>query len=297
MIRFGAMGLLATLVAFSTGCVSLDKYQALERANRVLQEDLSRANADLTDARAMLQQKDTIIGGLENQLATEKARGNSLSAENASLRDALKRAQDIMEASVGRGVGDVTIVRNALPEPLTNELTRLAEQYPDILEFDPRTGTVRWKSDLLFPLGSDALSNASEVREALRKFAEIVASDKAAGFDVVVVGHTCTTRIARPETLAEHKTNWHLSTHRAIAIMNLLTELNVMASRVGVMGYGEFRPIAENTTEQGKARNRRVDIYLVPQGSVQSFGGGVFGSTDEGLAFVKPSEVPGSATR
>jgi chemotaxis protein MotB len=298
MIRFGAIGLVGLLAAFSTGCVSLDKYQALERANRVLQEDLSRANADLTDSRAMLQQKDTIIGGLENQLATEKSRGNSLSAENASLRDALKRAQDILEANAARGVGGpITIVRNALPEPLSNELTRLAEAYPGILEFDPRTGSVRWKSDLLFPLGSDSLSNASEVQEALRKFAEIVASDKAAGFDVVVVGHTCTTRIGRPETLREHKTNWHLSAHRAIAVMNMLTELQVASDRVGVMGYGEFRPIAENTTEQGMSRNRRVDIYLVPQGSVSAFGGGVYGSAAEGFAFVKPHEVPADAAR
>src|SRR5690606_7149529 len=111
------------------------------------------------------------------------------------------------------------------------------------------------------------------------------------GFDVVVVGHTCDTRIAREETRREHKTNWHLSTHRAIAVMNMLAEHQVALDRIGVMGYGEQRPIASNSTPEGKQKNRRVEIYLVPKGSVQSVSQGVYKSESEGLVYVMPSEL------
>lgn len=291
MTRLGVLGVLAlVLSAGNAGCY-LDQLQAEQRANRLLQEDLARTKADLQDAEAMNRQKDTVIDGLNKQLAAKDQTVASLTAENASLREALKKAQDILEAQAGKNVGGpITIVKNALPEPLSNALAELAKEYPDLLEFDPKTGVVRWKSDLLFPLGSDRLAEAGQIQEALAKFAQIV-NEKAAGFDVVVVGHTCTTPIRKAATLAEHKTNWHLSAHRAIAVMNMLGQLDVAMSRMGVMGYGEYRPIADNTSESGKAKNRRVEIYLVPQGSIQSMGGGVY-KTGEGAPFVKPVDVP-----
>jgi len=177
---------------------------------------------------------------------------------------------------------------------LNDALSKLAQEYPEALEFDPKTGVVRWKADLLFPLGSDQLSDSSAITEPLRKFAEIVNSEKANGFDVVVVGHTCNTPIKKAGTLAEHRTNWHLSAHRSIAVMNMLGEQRVAMTRMGIMGYGEFRPIADNTTKEGKAKNRRVEIYLVPKESVQGVGMGVFQQKDKGLAYVKPTELPPS---
>jgi chemotaxis protein MotB len=295
MTRLGVLGVLAgafTLCAGNVGCY-LDQLQAEQRNNRVLQEDLARTKADLQDAEGMNKQKDTVIDGLNKQLVAKDETVGSLTAENAGLRDALKKAQDILEAQAGRPGSTTMIIKgSALPEPLNAKLEDFAKKYPDILEYDPKTGMVRWKSDLLFPLGSDKLAEAGQIQEALKKFAEIVNSPEANGFDVIVVGYTCTTPIKKAATLAEHKTNWHLSCHRAIAVMNMLAQDDVAMTRMGVMGYGEYRPIADNSTEAGKAKNRRVEIYLVPQGSIQSMGGGV-AKTAEGAAFVRPSELPG----
>src|SRR4029434_1693274 len=176
-----------------------------QRANRVLQEDLSRAKSDLQDAEAMNRQKDTQLDSLQKQLMAKDETVGSLTAENSNLRDALKKAQDILEAMGKAPVGNLTIVKNALPQPLNDALSKLAQEYPDVLEFDPKTGVVRWKADLLFPRGSDQLSDSSAITEPLRKFAEIVNSEKANGFDVVVVGHTCNTPIKKAGTLAEHR--------------------------------------------------------------------------------------------
>src|SRR5262245_13985764 len=134
MNRFWMMGGLAmVLSAGNVGCY-LDQLQAEQRANRVLQEDLARSKADLQDAEAMNKQKDTTIDGLRKQLATSSEALNNASAENQTLREALKKAQDILEAQAGKGIGEVHIVRGpVLPQPLHQALQDLAKEYPNLL--------------------------------------------------------------------------------------------------------------------------------------------------------------------
>ena len=80
--------------------------------------------------------------------------------------------------------------------------------------------------------------------------------------DVVVEGHTDDVPLHRAGY-----TNWNLSTDRAVAVLRLLVdELELPPARLGATGYGEFRPVAENTTPAGRARNRRVDILIVAEG-------------------------------
>ena len=59
--------------------------------------------------------------------------------------------------------------------------------------------------------------------------------------------------------------NWELSTARALAAVHFLTERAGMdARRVGAVGYGEFRPVADNATAEGRAKNRRIAIVILP---------------------------------
>ena len=58
--------------------------------------------------------------------------------------------------------------------------------------------------------------------------------------------------------------NWELSTARATAAVRFLTEnAGVDPRRLGAVGYGEFRPVADNTTPEGRARNRRIAITIL----------------------------------
>ena len=161
-------------------------------------------------------------------------------------------------------------LRPALPEPLHKELKALAEQYPDVISYDEKKGAVRWKADLLFPSGKDELLTSGAALDALKQFAGIV-NEKAAGFDVIVVGHTDTDPIKY--SAPKFKTNWDLSTWRAIAVMQLLAQQKVAMARMGVMGYGEYRPIADNGTPEGKTKNRRVEIVVLPAAESSSFPG------------------------
>jgi chemotaxis protein MotB len=279
------------LLVAGTGCY-YGKWMDSDRALRATQEDLSRAKTDLLDCQHMNEQKNTQIQALQQQLETTQQSLASLNAENQGLRSALDEALGTAKELAGKQVGSTMIINRQLPAAVETALDDFVRKYPNLVE---RVGnSIRWKSDLLFPLGSDQMSVSREVQNALREFAAIIKSPDARGLELVIVGHTDTTRIVKPETLREHKTNWHLSTHRAIAVMRILSSLGIAESRMGVMGYGELRPIADNSTTEGKARNRRVEIYLVPKGAITGTGSTGVYENDEAGTFVKPSELEGA---
>lgn len=281
------------VMALGSGCTSLDKYQALERSHRLLQEKLAEVQDDLQNAELQNQQLNTQIVALKDQVATKDQSINSLQAENEGLRNSLARAEEIMKKYAGT-MGNTTIINpGPLPAAVANAIEELAKKFPGILEFDRKTGAVRWKADLLFPLGSDEMTTSPEVLEALEQFVQILGMPEAAGLDVIVVGHTCNTPIRKAETLARFKDNWYLSAGRAIRIMQLIASKGVEYGRLGVMGYGEHRPIADNATTDGKAKNRRVEVYLVPKNAVQSVSStaGLYEVQDSNLNFAKAGDI------
>ncbi len=294
MIRFTMTLMALAMLVAGSGCY-YDEWRNAQAALRRQTEAREQAQLELLDAQQMNKQKDTQIEALQNQLETKDRNITNLEAQVQGLKQALDQAHGIATAMAEKQIGGLTIINRQLPPEVDTALNKLMEQYPDLLE---KIGnSIRWKSDLLFPLGSDQMTASDRVQEALRKFAEIVKSPAAQDLELIIVGHTDTTRIAKPETLKEHKTNWHLSAHRAIAIMRLLSNLGVAEMRMGVMGYGELRPIADNSSEQGKSRNRRVEIYLVPKGSITGTGSAGVYNSDQAGPFVKPAEVGGTAPR
>ncbi|HEX7928024.1 MAG TPA: OmpA family protein [bacterium] len=77
---------------------------------------------------------------------------------------------------------------------------------------------------------------------------------------VRVEGHTDNV----PLSGGTFRSNWNLSAARAANIADFMVrEGNVTPQRVSAIGYGEFRPIASNSTDAGRARNRRVEIILL----------------------------------
>jgi chemotaxis protein MotB len=77
-------------------------------------------------------------------------------------------------------------------------------------------------------------------------------------YEVEVEGHTD----SLPIHTVEFPSNWHLSAARAVAVARRLQELGVAPERLGATGYGEYRPLADNATAEGRARNRRVEIFI-----------------------------------
>jgi len=75
---------------------------------------------------------------------------------------------------------------------------------------------------------------------------------------VTVEGHTDTT----PINTVEFPSNWELSTMRAVNVIRYLHNRGVAIDRLSAVGFGEFRPIADNGTEEGRRKNRRIEIVF-----------------------------------
>ena len=76
--------------------------------------------------------------------------------------------------------------------------------------------------------------------------------------DVRVEGHTDN----RPISNSRFRSNWELSTARAMVVLRKLASEGVPAERLSAAGYGEFRPVASNAAEDGRKQNRRVDLVV-----------------------------------
>lgn len=255
------------IVSTISGCASLNDQRRLKAQNRMVIAQGEAKASDLMDARIANDSLRTKVTSLENELSTKNDLIANLKSENEVLDEMRKMAMGHLEtAAQNQGLGNITISGPRLPAPLDNALKAFASQYPTMVDYDTAYGTIKWKSDLLFALGSNIVKETS--KEVLRNFTEVIKSKAGRDFEVLVVGHTDNRPIVRPETKRNHPTNWHLSTHRAISVSSILRKFGYEPDRIGVMGYGEHRPAANNASELGASQNRRVDIYLIPRGSI-----------------------------
>jgi len=257
--RYAALAALgAALTGSLTGCVSNEKYQAQKLAHDALVEQLADAQRDASTARAE-------ADAYKNQLTMLGSNGNSkdamlvnLQQQNGDLQRQLEELNRQYESAVNKvGTGQV------LPPALTNVLEQFAQQYPDLVDFDATKGIVKFKSDLTFAPGSAQVT--PQAKQAIARFAQILNSPSASGYELMVAGHTDDTKVVSQATIAAgHKDNWYLSAHRAISVGAELQRSNVNPARLAVTGYADQHPIAGNTSEGGKAQNRRVEVIILP---------------------------------
>jgi chemotaxis protein MotB len=109
--------------------------------------------------------------------------------------------------------------------------------------------------ELLYKSGSAKLGNSG--KEALGTLASVL--NDYPKLKVIVVGNTDTVRV---KGVAD---NWSLSTERANGVVRILAkDYSVDPSRLTAAGKGKFNPVADNTSAEGRAKNRRTDIILNP---------------------------------
>lgn len=136
-----------------------------------------------------------------------------------------------------------------------------------LLGFSPDELTVTMRDGKVYVSLSDKLLFKSgdanvEVKgkEALKKLAEVL--NKNNDVSIAIEGHTDNV----PIKTSQYKDNWDLSAARATNVVRLLTdEYKMDAKRLTAAGKGEFSPVADNSTTEGKAKNRRTEIVLSPK--------------------------------
>ncbi|MFH1457607.1 MAG: flagellar motor protein MotB [Candidatus Omnitrophota bacterium] len=113
--------------------------------------------------------------------------------------------------------------------------------------------------DLLFDSGKDKIR--LEAYSVLDKIATVL-QENLASYNVGIEGHTDN----QPIKFSGWKSNWELSAHRALSVLNHLEkEKGIYGFRLSAIGYGEYHPVASNDTVQGCQLNRRVEIIVSPK--------------------------------
>lgn len=106
----------------------------------------------------------------------------------------------------------------------------------------------------------------SDALLAIGAIATILKEEKYSGYDIQIEGHTDNLDINN----TQFPNNWILSSYRAYAVLEeLLDEYGFDPEQVAATGYGEFRPIADNSTAEGRALNRRVEIKVLLEADEQ----------------------------
>ncbi|MCB9891234.1 MAG: OmpA family protein [Planctomycetes bacterium] len=223
------------------GCVTSERY------DRVAAE-LAQANSILENMRSAQADLDKENASLRDELIAARAEGTEASAiarEAALQKKAFEEELEKLRAALRSGI------QNSSDPSLSGvELLR---------GIDGSSG-VRIAGSLLFDLGKTELS-----QEGKNLLVNLASQVRSRGLALKVVGHTDTTRFAKPETIAAYPFgNLQLSVMRAIVVADQLIKAGgISPDRISVAGYGEYKPIESNATDAGKARNRRVEIFFV----------------------------------
>lgn len=242
------------MVLATAGCgVSQLKYEDLQAQNRIQQSRIDELESALGQCNASLLQKQQQLDAISGRSgADSEASSATIAALEADLQAKKELIARLQSQLLEGGV--------PLPAELNATLQEFAKNN-DMIDFDEATGSLKFKSDLLFDSGSDVVRAAAVA--SLKTLSGIMNSPDAKQFDLVVVGHTDDQPIRR--VAQAHPTNWHLSAHRAISVLNALTQDGIAQDRIAVKGYGEFRPVEPNKPNKGgNPVNRRVEIFIVP---------------------------------
>lgn len=245
-------------------CVPKAKYDALQtRLNDVSMHADEKENE--------LRKAEAEIGRLEGELSARKqdvtdlqALYKELETEDRTLRD--KNAvllQEIDKLKAVQVVQEKVIhqIDSTWKQIETDLKDQIASKDVLIEEMEGKL-KVTFVDKILFDSGSVRIN--SRGKEALGKLAESLAKDEK--HRVVVEGHTDNVQIG-PVLGKRFPSNWELSTARAAAVVRFLLESgnDLDPERFTASGFASFHPVSDNDSEQGRGKNRRIEILLVPE--------------------------------
>ncbi len=221
------------IVLYAMSSLDVKKFQELSAAFSVAFEN----GVGVLDSSALIDN-----GEQPDKQTRERPKSPDDSRQNAaSLQELKKREQEDLE-KLKKQI-DQYIKANGLTTQLETKLNQSQL-------------TITISDNALFPSGS------AEVKPESKSLAQSIASMLVnyPGYEIVVSGHTDNEPIAT----AEFKSNWDLSSARAIRFMDiLLANKKLDPRRFSAIGYGEYRPVASNDTPEGRSKNRRVEVSII----------------------------------
>ena len=249
-LAIAAVSLIAIGVGVWLWMAFHQKTQTLDRISRELDSFRAAAIRSQTEA-AELANKLTASLSTASELKDKLARSVSsvtelrekLSSNQSRIADLEKEKETVVQTHKG----------------LEEEMRAALESKDVTISQLQGKLTVNILDRILFDSGEAVLQSAGEA--VLLKIAAIL--EQHPTLNIHVIGHTDNVPI-RASSRSRFTSNWELSTARALAAVRFLTEkAGVDPRRLGAVGYGEFRPIADNSTAEGRGKNRRIAITIL----------------------------------
>jgi chemotaxis protein MotB len=253
------------------------RYDALATENRELKSRLDKLTQNLGEVTA----EKTRLSEAVVKLGTERQElvQDLKSSQNESLQRVSELRQKIVDleghnerlrleiagmkqevARVQKAKEEEVLTTSKTYEQLLEKMkNEISQGQVTISELKGKL-TVNMVDAILFDSGKAEVKGSGMA--VLKKVVEILQTvkDKA----IRIEGHTDNVPI-HGQLTARYPTNWELSAARAINVTRYLQEQGIDPLVLAAVAYGEYRPVAANDTEEGKARNRRIEIILVPK--------------------------------
>ena len=250
-----------------TSCVTKKKFMQAEMAATISKDSLQGLLTDCRNTNAQMSAQ------IKNLLRDTTKMGNSI-RQYQSMLNVNMTEQEKLNALLNqkknelnereRTINELQQMINAQNEKVRKLLSSVKDA---LLGFSSDELTVREKdgkvyvamSDkLLFQSGSARLDKRGE--EALGKLAEVL--NKQTDIDVFIEGHTDN----KPINTVQFKDNWDLSVIRATSVVRILIKnYNVNPLQIQPSGRGEYMPVDDNETAEGRSKNRRTEIIMAPK--------------------------------
>jgi len=276
MNRIKSIAVIIAGLALLTGCVSSKKYDeslhnsmTLQNAKADLEEKLMETEKKLTTEKAARAALETEIAGLEMDKQDLQGQNASLFGLNEELNRKLaelmrERLQAIKEKD--QSITELTKEKKRAIEELRKTYDNLVSELNEEIEKGEIEVsqlkdklTLSMVEKILFDSGSAEIKKNG--RAVLQRVAEILM--KVRDKQIRIEGHTDNVPIG-PFLAAQFPTNWELSTARSTTVVRFLQDQGVEPSYLSAAGYSEYRPVDSNETDEGKAKNRRIEIVLIP---------------------------------
>ena len=267
--------ILFALVALTmTSCVSKKKYQEAVEAKNALQTKYDGLQTQYNDQSLSLRECETNNKNYEQMLKAAQGAMADLKTNNAALQNSLASSVSTSGANISKLVDEINASNkyikqlveaksksDSLSIALTNKLTRsLSKEELKDVDVQVLKGVVyiSLNDNMLYKSGSYAISD--KAGETLAKIAKIITDYS--DYEVLIEGNTDNVPISKENI----RNNWDLSCLRASSVVQeLQNRYGVNPSRMTAGGRGEYNPLVENTTAQGRLRNRRTQIIITPK--------------------------------
>jgi flagellar motor protein MotB len=252
------------LTVILTGCVSQQSFQSvvqqLERERQ--QNEQLRKEIDQLEADAVKPNEDSGRLAAENQSLLKSAQENKARADELAAQ-VENLSRDINTLSKKKGV--------IIKKPDMSWAKGLSDEFQKTFRDEIRKGDAQVKQGqdrLTFVLAEPLLFDQDDVEitkegeEVLIKLGEVL--KKVKGQQIVIGGHLDNAPIA-PSMAREFPTAWEFTGTRAISTTRFLEEESKIGGKIlTAAAYGSARPVASNSTDSGRAQNRRLEVTLLP---------------------------------